>query len=442
MIEKIKNHLLNGLLLLLLFSSCKKEVSLEIQQDNHANFNELKSLVSIVKIWHDSTVSSNLSTKAQNGVRAYSVNENDIIPPIVDWEKAFINYDSSSVKSITVPILFNYKNGERIQLVATKSKGKLKGYFIKITPDSSYFAKQNEIYDYNNFSGSIAIYNLMGVRIKKQDFKTGIVTNLNNNNKVGLSYIKTFGDGFNTANDLLTVTVKSKKRKKYQFNGYNYGYIYIEEVQNIELDEGDGGGGVIAGGDESPDGYVDEITTKITDPCISSVMDDILSNDKQSEMMSYIKRQFGLNEKFNLNIKDVKNLKNPEGLAVAGHAKVHRDNDNGILTVNISINYGINSSKEFYAATILHEMIHGYIESQNIAQNEKEETIANSKYVDWMSAALISLFPNLSKSDANALALGGLYKTSYFNSLSQDIRDESVKINARHEIGNEGNTCK
>jgi hypothetical protein len=442
MIEKIKNNLLNGVLLLLLFSSCKKEISLEIQQDNQANFNELKSLVTQVKTWHDSTVSLNLSTKAKSGIKAFSVNENDIVPPIVDWEKAFINFDSSTVKSITVPISMNYKTGEHMQLVATKSKGKLNGYFIKITPDSSYFAKQNEIYNYNNFSGSIAIYNLMGVRLKKQDFKTGEVTNSNNNNKSGLSYITTFGDGFNTANDLLTVTVKSKKRKKYQFNGYNYGYIYIEELQNIELEEGDGGGGVIAGGDESPDGYVDEITTKITDPCISSVMDDILSNDKQSEMMSYIKRQFGLNEKFNLNITDVKNLKNPEGLAVAGHAKVHRDNDNGILTVNISINYGINSSKEFYAATILHEMIHGYIESQNIAQNGKEETIANSKYVDWMSAALISLFPNLSKSDANALALGGLNKTSYFNSLIQDIRDERVKINARHEIGNEGNTCK
>ena len=441
MIEKIKRNLLNGVLLLVLFSSCKKEVSLEIQQENQANVNELKFLVTQVKTWHDSTVSSNLRTKFQNGVSAFSVNENDIVPPVVDWDKAFINFDSSTVKSITVPISMNYKTGEHMQLVATKSKGKLNGYFIKITPDSSYFAKQNEIYDYNNFSGSIAIYNLMGVRLKKQDFKTGEVTNSNNNNKSGLSYITTFGDGFNTANDLLTVTVKSKKRKKYQFNGYNYGYVYIEEIQNIELGLGDGGGGVIAGGD-APDGKVDDIKTNITDPCISSVLEDILSKDKQNEVMKYINNQFGLNENYNLNIKDVKNLKNPEGIAVAGHAKINRDN--GILTVNISINYGINSSKEFYAATILHEMIHGYIASQNIAQNGEnpEDIIANPKYVDWMNEALISLFPNLSKSDANALALGGLFKTSYFNSLSQDIRDESIKINARHEIGNEGNTCK
>jgi hypothetical protein len=67
-------------------------------------------------------------------------------------------------------------------------------------------------------------------------------------------------------------------------------------------------------------------------------MDDILSNDKQSEMMSYIKRQFGLNEKFNLNITDVENLKNSKGKFVAGLARPNREN--GILTVYISINYG------------------------------------------------------------------------------------------------------
>jgi hypothetical protein len=65
MIEKIKRNLLNGVLLLVLFSSCKKEVSLEIQQENQANVNELKFLVTQVKTWHDSTVSSNLRTKFQ-----------------------------------------------------------------------------------------------------------------------------------------------------------------------------------------------------------------------------------------------------------------------------------------------------------------------------------------------------------------------------------------
>ena len=112
--------------------------------------------------------------------------------------------------------------------------------------------------------------------------------------------------------------------------------------------------------------------------------------------------------------------------------------------MNIYINSGYNSSREYFAATILHEMIHGYIASQNIPQNgnEAEEIIANPQYVDWMSASLISLFPNLSTIDANALALGGLEGTSYFNSLSKDIQDASLKTNGRHRAGNEGQTCK
>jgi hypothetical protein len=142
-----------------------------------------------------------------------------------------------------------------------------------------------------------------------------------------------------------------------------------------------------------------------------------------------------------MNISDALNLTNSKGEFVAGNTKYIRTT--GSLTVNIYINYGKNSSKEFIAATILHEMIHGYIFSQNIAQNgmEKEEVIANSEYVGWMSASLISLFPNLSSIDANALALGGLYETSYFKSLSKDIQDASIEINARHELGNEGQKC-
>jgi hypothetical protein len=253
MIEKIKNHLLNGVLLLVLFSSCKKEVSLEIQQESQSNLNEFKSLVSQVKFWHDSTVSSSLKTKAQNGVRAFSVNENDIVPPIVDWEKAFINFDSSTVKSITVPISMNYKNGEHMQLVATKSKNKINGYFIKVTPDSTNIANQIDPYNYFNFNGSISIYNLMGIGLKKQNFKTGISLKSNNSSNSTFSSIKTYEyewDGGYLPDFFIT----SYKKK----NRYNYGLIYINYQQNIQSDEGEGGGEVIAGGSDLTNYFIPE----------------------------------------------------------------------------------------------------------------------------------------------------------------------------------------
>lgn len=171
-------------------------------------------------------------------------------------------------------------------------------------------------------------------------------------------------------------------------------------------------------------------------------MNDILSKDKQNEVMSYINSEFGLNENCNMNISDAPVVYNRNGIEVAGKNIVSRSRISGSLTVNIFINSGYESSREYFAATILHEMIHGYIASQNIPQNNIEEVIANSQYVGWMSTSLISLFPNLSPIDANALALGGLEETFYFKSLSKDTQDASKITNGRYQAGSEGQKCK
>lgn len=245
MIKQLKPLIYVCAFLFLVLNSCKKEGVMVVQNTNNISQNELKSLVSQVKVWHDSTVSSNLSTKIQNGIRAFSVNENDIIPPVVDWDKAFINFDSSSVKSVTVPISMNYKSGEHMQLVATKSKNKINGYFIKVTPDSTNITNQIDPYNYFNFNGSISIYSLMGIRLKKQNFKTGISLKSNNSSNSSFSSITTYEyvwDG-GYLPDFFITSYKKKKR-------FNYGLIYINYQQNIQSDEGEGGGEVIAGGSD------------------------------------------------------------------------------------------------------------------------------------------------------------------------------------------------
>ncbi len=253
MIKQIKPLINICALLTLVISSCKKESAFDAQGNNNQSQNELKSLISQVKIWHDSTVSSNLSTKVQNEVRAFSVNENDIVPPVVDWDKAFISYDSSNVKSITVPISINYKNGEHTELVATKSKNKLNGYIIKVTPDSACFANQIDIYNYTNFSGSISIYNLMGVRLKKEIFKTGVAFK-ENISKNTLATKTTYESAPPCEGCTLNTVIVTGNRKIYYYTGYDYtlSYIHITYNQNLELDEfgggGGGGGDVIAGG--------------------------------------------------------------------------------------------------------------------------------------------------------------------------------------------------
>jgi hypothetical protein len=251
MIKQIKPLISICAFLTLVISSCKKESAFDAQGNNNQSQNELNLLISQVKVWHDSTVSSNLNTKVQNGVRAFSVNENDIVPPIVDWDKAFISYDSSNVKSITVPISINYKNGEHTELVATKSKNKLNGYIIKVTPDSACFANQIDIYNYTNFSGSISIYNLMGVRLKKEIFKTGVAFK-ENISKNTLATKTTYESAPPCEGCTLNTVIVTGNRKIYYYTGYDYtlSYVHITYNQNLELDDFGGGGEVIAGGSD------------------------------------------------------------------------------------------------------------------------------------------------------------------------------------------------
>jgi hypothetical protein len=256
MIKKFRFTILVSTLFFIALTSCNKESTLLIQNDNQNSTNELKTLVNQVKIWHDSIVSIKITGgNSENNIKSFSLGPDDIIPPVIDWDKAFINYDSNNVKSMTIPLSMNYSNGEYLQLVATKYKNSTNGYLIKILPDSAYFSKQVDIYDYKNFNGSITIYNLKGIRLKKEIFKQGIVSKSVFNSKTSQSNHTNFDteppcDGC----DLLTVVVYNSKRSSYSYGSYDYGLIYISNYQNIQVDGfggGGGGGGVFAGGGDA-----------------------------------------------------------------------------------------------------------------------------------------------------------------------------------------------
>ena len=436
MIKQLNPLIFICTLFVLAFGSCKKEGVLEASDTNSILKNELKSLVNQVKLWHDSTVRSKQNTKVQNGIIAFSVNENDFVPPIVDWEKAFINFDSSTVKSITVPISMNYKNGERIQLVATRSKNKLNGYFIKITPDSSYFAKQDNIFNYSNFSGSITIYSLMGVRLKKQDFKTSVVSQSNNTSETALSNYTTHGDGFNSAIDLLEVTVISTKRKKYRFYGYDYGYFLIEVVNYIEKDQF-GDGIVMVGGDESPDEPF-EIKNNIKNPCLSSLVDRIINSKISEELNKNLKNVFGVNNKVNLIFEEAK---------LSNSARSKRDftnPDNYTIQIDLS-NFNENVSEEFIAAVIVHEISHMLIANTfvdyEIYHSADREKIMLDNYVKIMQSFLVQNF-KLQDKQALSMIYAGMNWLAhkdyeFWNQETENYYFQKIKESGFNEIMND-----
>ena len=324
MIKQFKPLILFFAFLALVFSSCKKDGVFDVTDTKSISQIELKSLVAQVKLWHDSTVSSIIKSRNQNGLKAFSVNENDIVPPIVDWEKAFINFDSSNVKSVTIPISINYKNGEHMQLVATKSKNKLNGYFIKVTPDSAYLADQIDVYNYTNFSGSVQIYNLMGVRLKKEIFKTGIAFK-SNTPKNTLATITAYQIAPPCQECTLETVIVSNNRKFKTGNDYTLSYIHVGYNQNIQLDDFDGGGEVIAGGEqeyeEEGEDY-DDGTEQKSDGRNTSIPNEIILSNGNIVKIKFKNTKDGVSSNQQINVRTLECLKSALEIINASSQKI------------------------------------------------------------------------------------------------------------------------
>ncbi len=128
MFKKISYFIYPTAFILLFLSSCKKQDELTFQQGKLTSKKSIETMVYDVKSWYDSAIKSNSTVNSQNVKISMASNLNDINPPIINWNKAYINFDSNNIKSLTIPIEMDYKNGEHMELVATKSNNKLNGY--------------------------------------------------------------------------------------------------------------------------------------------------------------------------------------------------------------------------------------------------------------------------------------------------------------------------
>lgn len=239
MLTYFKNFILFGILIISL-SSCNKEGILASKNDFQTS-NDLTSLVSQVKEWHDSSVNSKITSKSENFIKSQSAKPDDIIPPVIDWNLAFKNYDSLNVKSITIPIDYNITSGELLQLVATSRKDSINGFFIKQIPDSAYYATHPDVINLNGFTGKYIIYDLFGHCLLKLNFKSGTITsNSSNNNQKNIIKSNGVSTPCSTC-DLPTVTVTSYSNFLDDFN--NVGAFAIASNNGLYYDPV-----VIAGG--------------------------------------------------------------------------------------------------------------------------------------------------------------------------------------------------
>lgn len=117
---------------------------------------------------------------------------------------------------------------------------------------------------------------------------------------------------------------------------------------------------------------------------------------------------------------------------------------NGILNIDISINENVlpGASREYSLRSFLHEALHGVLLSNGVAWSNtlQHEEIANS-YRSLIASTLLSAYPGLGQSEADALAWEGLRTSTAWGNLPQWKRDLIDEILADHRQGNTGTGC-
>ncbi len=208
--------------------------------------------------------------------------------------------------------------------------------------------------------------------------------------------------------------------------------------------DGDGGGGG-GGGEENPPA-VPEITNDVDDPCIKNSVNDAISRDCKNEITSFVNTVFGNSDKFHLKFSD-------EVFAGADATDDARASTGPILNYTetktvISFNNGQlgNASKEYIAATILHEVVHAWIDYKfptPIDNAHQHSLMAGSNRFNLMRSALLEMYPNLPPQDATDLTWGGLYNTIEYVNLSptEKNRIEQTNSDYKNRTNNKGTPC-
>jgi hypothetical protein len=174
-----------------------------------------------------------------------------------------------------------------------------------------------------------------------------------------------------------------------------------------------------------------KINNNFTDPCLKSILSSFTSNVQD----------------FVTNAQSDENIYQPMSFSFFGITSLLLDNENGRLVsmdtdadglnpnFNLAINQNVmpNASQEYILRTYMHEALHGVLLSKGIAWNSfiHHAEIANS-YRSLLSYSLRNAFPNLSRSDADALAWEGLAGTPAYEALSNSEKARIRDVTSRH----------
>lgn len=426
-------------LLILIFAACKKESPRNIVNYDQQSEKYLTSLITQLRNWHDSVSMYSKHFNKNYNLQSYNIldSEQNINIKDINWEKAFISFDSVLKKGISVPIYFDKESGKYTQLVTTIQNEKINGYIVQSNPDLEYYKIHNDIHDFNYYSGNIKIYDFNGKFLKKFEFKNGSqVLNLQNEVKVKKSQAES--DPNFTLDEVTVIGyIKDPTYLVLISTGNNGGIISSEPISELN-------NWIYIGGDGSQS-VTPKIENFITTPCISEIVKQITDSNVANKISLKINNIFSKDDKMNLFFYERSNMNS------IGESKAYL-NLKGINTFNIYIDKTkINgtTSKEYIASILVHEVAHMIIAStlktNEVYYNANTEYIMLSEYVNEMKLFLTGTYKIEEKQALSMIfsGMGWLATESetfkFWNQQNQDIFFKIIEENGLSTVFGDSN---
>ncbi len=222
-------------------------------------------------------------------------------------------------------------------------------------------------------------------------------------------------------------------------NGVLVSEVYVFTTCGPYVEEGS------SGGSGTGQGPLPQILNNVQDTCLHEMVDQAVSRDCQNSISRFVNNVFGQSNTFHIGFYDA-HLPVIGGDAGKATCRPLQTPNNFKVTVTLNSSPGAlhGASSEFVAATIFHEVLHGWIDLMGpIDPNGTigHETMAEPANIERMALALKEMYPNMSDQDARDLAWGGLEETNAYAALSYADKTRIAMTNADYLYGNKGTPC-
>lgn len=188
------------------------------------------------------------------------------------------------------------------------------------------------------------------------------------------------------------------------------------DINCVYIDDGTGDPGLppdgSGGGGDQPNIWITDIINNFTNPCFGEVLRDIMDGKLQNAIVNILCTLYSNTDILSLQFSNA----DIGDYSLDGITRMQSSGSFVVANITLNDSALYNASQEYIAATIIHEVLHAYMNYKGGVQPIIEHEDMALFYQDVMMDALLEMYPTLERWQAEALTWGGLEKTYAYTS--------------------------